>query len=159
MTKPIPDGFTAITPHLVVKGAAKAIEFYGKAFGAEATTRSVVPGTDDVILHATVMIGGSPVMLNDEMPEFGVFGPGDTSAVTVHIYTTDVDAAYKRAVDAGCEVVMPLDTMFWGSRYAILKDPFGHRWSMATQVEDVDPTEMEARTKSAFGGGDAGGAS
>jgi PhnB protein len=111
----------------------------------------VVPGTDGVILHATVMIGGSPVMQNDEMPEFGVFGSGETSAVTVHIYTTDVDA--------GCEVVMPLETMFWGTRYAILKDPFGHRWSMATQVEEVDRTEMEARTKSAFGSGDGGGAS
>ena len=113
----------------------------------------MLPGTDK-ILHATVMIGDSPVMLNDEMLDFGVFGPGDKgSPVTIHISIEDVDAAYQRAIDAGAEVVMPLADMFWGDRYAILKDPFGHKWSMATHVEDVDPADMEKRCEQAFEGG------
>ncbi len=154
MPTPIPKGFGTVTPHLVVKGAAEAIKFYAEAFGAEELVRHEMNGA---VTHASVKIGDSIVMLNDEFPEMGALGPqkGQSSPVTVHLYVEDVDAAYERATKAGAEVVMPLADMFWGDRYALLRDPFGHSWSLATHVEDVPPEELASRSAAAFAEGES----
>ena len=143
--KPIPDGMTAITPHLVCAGAADAIEFYKKAFGA--TEEARLPGPDGKLMHGMIRINGSAVMLVDEMPEWGALGPKSLkgSPVTIHLYVEDVDAFVERAVKAGATVIMPVDDMFWGDRYGKLEDPFGHHWSVATQTRKVSMEEaMEA---------------
>jgi PhnB protein len=146
MTKvaPIPQGMHTVTPHLVCAGAAQAIDFYKRAFGATELMR--VPGKDGRLMHASVRIGDSAVMLVDEMPEWGALGPKALKGtpVTIHLYVEDVDAFAAGAVDAGAKVVMPVADMFWGARYGLLEDPFGHRWSVATQVRDVTPAEIEA---------------
>lgn len=150
MTKPVPDGFTTITPHIVVDGAAKAIDFYKKAFGAEELSRMASP--DGKVMHATLRIGTSMIMLNDEFPEWGVVGPkkhGGTACV-LSLYVDDADAAYKRAVDAGAESTMPVAEQFWGDRYGKLKDPFGHEWSVATHVKDLTPEEIAEAGRKAF---------
>jgi uncharacterized glyoxalase superfamily protein PhnB len=141
--KPIPEGMHTVTPHLVCKGAAAAIEFYKKAFGASELHR--LPGKDGKLMHAAVKIGDSTVMLVDEMPEWGSLGPKSLkgSPVTIHLYVEDVDKFAKRAVDAGAKITMPIDDMFWGDRYGQLEDPFGHRWSVATHTRDVSPEDME----------------
>jgi uncharacterized glyoxalase superfamily protein PhnB len=141
--KPIPDGMHSITPHLVCAGASDAIEFYKKAFGAIETTR--LPGPSGKLMHAAIRIGDSTVMLTDEMPEWKSFGPKALkgTAVTIHLYVDDADAVAARAVAAGATVVMPMDDMFWGDRYGVLEDPFGHRWSVATHVRDVTIAEMQ----------------
>ena len=151
--KPVPDGFHTVTPHLVVKSSAEALAFYAKAFGAEELTRHEMHGA---VIHASFRVGDSIVMLNDEFPDQGVVGPGagQRSPVTIHLFVEDVDALYRRAVDAGAEVVLPLADMFWGDRYAVLRDPFGHSWSVGTHVEDVAPEDMEARAAAAFAGGE-----
>jgi len=140
--KAIPDGMHSVTPHLVCAGAADAIEFYKKAFNA--VEEGCLPGPQGRIMHAMVRIEGSAVMLVDEMPEWGAFGPKSLkgSPVTIHLYVENVDAFVKRAVDAGAKVTMPLDDMFWGDRYCKLEDPFGHHWSVATHIRDVTPEEM-----------------
>jgi PhnB protein len=140
--KPIPDGMHSITPHLICAGAADAIEFYKKAFDAVELTR--MPGQNGKLLHASVRIGDSTVMLTDEMPEHGALGPNALkgSPVTIHLYVTDVDAVAARAIAAGAKVRMPVADMFWGDRYGQLEDPFGHRWSVSTHVRDVTPEEM-----------------
>jgi len=140
--KAIPDGMHSVTPHLVCAGAADAIEFYKKAFNA--VEEGCLPGPQGRIMHAMVRIEGSAVMLVDEMPEWGAFGPKSLkgSPVTIHLYVENVDAFVKRAVDAGTKVTMPLDDMFWGDRYCKLEDPFGHHWSVATHIRDVTPEEM-----------------
>ena len=150
-TKAIPDGFHTVTPHLIVKGAAKALDFYREAFGAEELFRNVVEGTD-VVMHARMRIGDSFLLVNDEFPEHGVTGPSAAapSPVTIHIYVDDVDAIYQRAVDAGVKVLMPLGDQFWGDRYAMLQDPFGHRWSVASQKEELTPEQIRDRAKEAF---------
>jgi len=145
---PIPEGLHTITPHLTIKGAADAIAFYEKAFGAEELMRQEGPGGS--IMHARIRIGDSSVMLNDEYPEHGSHGPTENSAVALHLYVEDVDAAYARAVEAGCEVLFPLSDTFWGDRYALLRDPFNHRWSVASKVEDVSPEECSRRAAEAF---------
>lgn len=144
MTKPIPEGMHSLTPHIVCAGAADAIEFYKRAFGAVEMMR--MPGPDGRLMHAAVRIGDSVLMLVDEMPEYGVLGPKarQGSSVTLHHYVTDADAAFERAVAAGCTVAMPLDDMFWGDRYGQLDDPYGHRWSIATHKRDMSPEEMRA---------------
>ena len=145
--KAIPDGFRTITPHIVVKGAGPAIEFYKKAFGAEEIRRIAGPGGN--VMHAEMRIGDSIVMLNDEFPDYGALGPktvGGTST-TLHIYVTDADAFMDRAVKAGAEVAMPLMDMFWGDRYGKLKDPYGHHWSVATHKEDLTDEEVAERMK------------
>jgi uncharacterized glyoxalase superfamily protein PhnB len=151
--KPIPDGFHGVTPHLVVQGAGKAIEFYTKAFGAHERFR--MPGPDGkTIMHAEIQIGNSIVMLADEFPGMGNKSPkglGGTP-VTLHMYVPEVDAAFKRATSAGAEVIMPLSNMFWGDRYGIVSDPFGHCWSLATHIEDVPPQEMAKRAGQAMCG-------
>lgn len=151
MTQPIPEGFHTVTPHLVVKGAARAIEFYESAFGAEKLFTNCMDETGQV-LHGRIRIGDSIVMLNDEFPEHGCLAPAEGSrpAVTVHLYVEDCDALYARSVAAGAETVMPPTDMFWGDRYAQVKDPFGHVWSIATCVEELCPEELEERAKKTF---------
>ena len=141
--KPIPDGMHTVTPHLVCAGAADAIEFYRKAFNATEVGR--MPGPQGKLMHASIRIGDSPVMLTDEFPEWCSFGPKSLkgSPVTIHLYVEDVDAAVKRAVAAGAKITMPLEDMFWGDRYGRLEDPFGHHWSVATHLRDVSPDEMK----------------
>jgi PhnB protein len=146
--KPIPSGFHTLTPHLVVKGASKAIEFYKKAFGAEEIGRVAGPDGKSLI-HADLRIGDSHVFLVDEFPEMDCRGPesiGGTS-VTIHMYVEDVDAAFGKAVAAGAQVKMPLSDMFWGDRYGVLVDPFGHAWSIATHKADVTPEEIGKRAQ------------
>ena len=140
--KPIPDGMHTVTPHLVCAGASDAIEFYKKAFNAVEEGR--LPGPQGKLMHAMIRINGSAVMLADEFPEWGSFGPKALkgSSVTIHLYVEDVDAAVARAVGAGAKITMPLEDMFWGDRYCKLEDPFGHHWSIATHVRDVSPDEM-----------------
>jgi PhnB protein len=145
--KPIPDGMTAVTPHLVCAGAAQAIEFYKKAFGAVETTR--LPGAGGKLMHAAIRIGGAAVFLVDEMPEWGSLGPKALkgSPVTIHLYVDDADAVVARAVKAGAKVTMPVADMFWGDRYGQIEDPYGHRWSVGTHVRDVTQKEMEEAMK------------
>jgi PhnB protein len=144
---PIPKGMTAVTPHLIVAGAADAIEFYKKAFGAVEEAR--IPGPDGKLMHAAVSFGGATIMLVDEMPQWGALGPKALkgSPVTIHLYTDDADALFARAVKAGATVKMPLEDAFWGDRYGKIVDPFGHEWSIATHMRDVSPKEMDAAMK------------
>ena len=147
--KPIPAGMRSVTPHLVCAGAADAIEFYKKAFGAVEEAR--IPGPGGKLMHAMVRIGDSAVMLVDEAPEWGLLGPNTLKGtpVTIHLYVEDADAFAARAVKAGATVTMPLQDMFWGDRYGVLKDPFGHSWSVGTHVRDVTPEEMREAMKKA----------
>lgn len=141
--KPIPDGMHTVTPHLVCEGAAEAIEFYRRAFGAEELAR--MPGPDGKLMHAAICIGDSPLMLVDDFPEWGSRGPKALggSPVTIHLYVEDVDAFVERAVAAGAKSTMPVQDMFWGDRYGQLEDPFGHRWSVATHLREVSPEQMQ----------------
>jgi len=141
--KKIPDGMHSVTPHLVCGGAADAIEFYKKAFGAEELSR--MPGPNGKLMHGSIRIGDSVVMLADEFPDFDSFGPKALkgSSVTIHLYVDDVDAFTARAVAAGATVRMPVSDMFWGDRYGQLDDPFGHRWSIATHMRDLTQEEMQ----------------
>jgi PhnB protein len=140
---PIPEGMHTVTPHLICAGAGDAIDFYKKAFGATETSR--MPGPGGKLIHASIRIGDSAVMLVDEMPEWGSLGPKvlKGSPVVIHLYVDDVDAFTARAVAAGAKVTMPVADMFWGDRYGQLEDPFGHRWSVATHVRDVSPADMQ----------------
>jgi PhnB protein len=151
--KAVPDGYHTLTPHLVVKGASQAIEFYKKAFGAEEIGR--MPGPDGKsLMHAELTIGDSRLMLVDEFPEMDCRGPqtiGGTP-VTIHMYVEDVDAAFSKAVAAGAQVRMPLADMFWGDRYGVLADPFGHAWSLATHKEDLTPEASAERAQTAMSG-------
>jgi uncharacterized glyoxalase superfamily protein PhnB len=141
--KPIPDGMHTVTPHLVCAGAVDALEFYKRAFNAVEISR--LPGAGGKLMHAMIRIGDSPVMLVDEFPDWGSFGPKSLkgSSVTIHLQVEDVDAVVKQAVTAGAKITLPLEEMFWGDRYCQLEDPFGHRWSVATHVRDVSPEEMQ----------------
>ena len=141
--KPVPEGMRSVTPHLICAGAANAIEFYKKAFGAVEAAR--LPGPDGKIMHAMIRIGDSAIMLVDENAEWGMLGPNALkgSPVTIHLYVEDADAFVARAVKAGAKVTMPLDDMFWGDRYGTLDDPFGHHWSVGTHVRDVSTEEMQ----------------
>jgi len=151
MVKPIPEGFHSVTPHLAVEGAAAAIDFYKKAFGAVELGR-MPAGDGKRLMHAMIRIGDSVIMLADAFPEFGGKGPkalGGTP-VTVHLYVPDSDKVFAQAVAAGATVVMPIADMFWGDRYGQLADPFGHRWSIATKKKDMTPEEMAAAGKAAM---------
>lgn len=141
--KAIPDGFHTITPHLTIRDASRAIDFYKKAFGAQVLHVQKMP--DGKVMHAAVKIGDSICMLNDEFPEHGSLSPLSTggSGVHLHIYLENVDAAFEKAVSAGATVKMPLMDMFWGDRYGIVTDPFGHSWSLATHIRDVSEEEMQ----------------
>jgi|SRR5215467_4312447 PhnB protein len=143
--KPIPAGYHSVTPYLTLSDCAKAIDFYKKAFGAQETMRMDAPGGK--IGHAELRIGDSVVMVADEWPGAGNRSPKSLGGTTsgVFLYVTDVDAAYKQAVDAGATADTPPADMFWGDRYGKITDPFGHAWSMATHKEDVAPDEMKRR--------------
>jgi PhnB protein len=149
--KPVPDGHHTVTPYLAIRDAAKAIEFYKNAFGAEELFR--MPGPDGKIMHAEILIGDSPVMISEEFPEYGTKSPqalGGT-AVNIFLYVENVDKVFDQAVKAGATVTMPVADQFWGDRYGKLADPFGHEWSVATHVEDVAPDEMAKRAAKAMG--------
>ena len=152
MSHPIPAGVHSITPHLVIKGAAEAIEFYKKAFGAKEISRMPFPGKGGQVKvgHAELMIGDSRLLLADEFPEHGSVGPSGSSPVTIHLYVTDADSTFARAVEAGAKVRMPLADMFWGDRYGKLVDPFGHHWSVAEHLEDLTPEQMQERMAAAM---------
>ena len=144
--KAVPDGYHSITPYLVCKGAAKAIEFYTRAFGAKEFVR--MPGPEGRIMHAEVRIGDSMLMLADENPDRGaVAPPAGTLArsASIMFYTDDVDATFKRALDLGASSIQTPTDMFWGDRMGNLMDPFGHQWAIATHKEDVTPDEMQKR--------------
>jgi uncharacterized glyoxalase superfamily protein PhnB len=153
MTNPIPPGMHTLTAHLICGGAADALTFYAKAFGAVELSR--LPGPNGMIMHAMMRIGDSPIMLADEFRDCGGTSPKtlNGSPVTLHLYVEDVDVAMKRAADAGAEVIMPAQDMFWGDRYGQVRDPFGHRWSLATHQRDVPPEQMQEAMKAQFGGG------
>ena len=142
-TKPIPDGMHSLTPHLTCAGAAEAIAFYTRAFGAVELSR--LPGPDGKLMHAMLRIGDSTLMLVDENRQWGMLGPKSLngSPVTIHLYVHDVDATVGQAVAAGAKVTMPVADMFWGDRYGQLEDPFGHRWSVATHTRDTTLQEMQ----------------
>lgn len=149
--KPIPDGYHTITPHLVIRGAAKAIEFYKNAFGAEELSRAEME--DGMLMHAEIKIGNSVLMLVDEMPmmERWVSPPAlKGTTVGLAIYTEDSDALFQRALDAGATVSLPLMDAFWGDRYGKLTDPFGHEWEICTRLEDLTPAEVAQRAQAFF---------
>ena len=149
--QPIPEGYHTATPYLIVSGAARAIEFYKKAFGATELFRMAQP--DGRIGHAEIKIGNSPIMLADEFPEMGARSPQSLggSAVSILLYVEDVDAFFHRATAAGATVRRPLADQFYGDRSCTLTDPFGHVWTFATHTEDVSPEEMQRRSADLFG--------
>jgi uncharacterized glyoxalase superfamily protein PhnB len=142
------DDFHTITPHLVVRDAARAIEFYCRAFGAAELYRNLAPD-GKAIQHAELMLGDSRFLLHDEFPDQGLLSPLGYlgTAVTLHLYVDDVDTVFARAVHEGAQVLMPLENCFWGDRYGILRDPFGHRWSVATRIKDLSPRELQKRAE------------
>ncbi|HCE08014.1 MAG TPA: glyoxalase [Oxalobacteraceae bacterium] len=145
--KPVPEGMHTVTPHLVCADAAAAIDFYKKAFDAVEVAR--LPGPNGKLMHGAIRIGDSSIMLMDEMTEMGAFGPKSLkgSPVTIHLYVEDADAIFERAIAAGATVRMPIADMFWGDRYGVLEDPFGHHWSIATHTREVSPQEMQEAMK------------
>jgi PhnB protein len=150
--KPIPDGYPRVSPYLYVDGAAAAIEFYGKVFGAKERVRMPMPGGR--VGHAELEIGDSLIMLADEAPDMDARGPKAIggSPVTLSIYVEDVDSVIDRAVAAGATSVRPVKDQFYGDRSGLFEDPFGHRWNVATHVEDVTPEDMGKRMEEAIAG-------
>ena len=149
----VPAGCHTLTPHIVVRGAAEAIEFYKKAFRAREIRR--MPGPDgQSIMFAEVQIGDSRLFLNDEAPQMGAISPATLKGtpVTIHMYTEDPDGVFQQATKAGAQVVMPLADMFWGDRYGVLADPYGHQWAIASHLRDVPPDELAQAAAAAFGG-------
>ena len=161
VVKAIPEGYENITPHLVVKDAAKAIDFYKKAFGAEEAYRSTIPGDESKVIHSVLTIRTSKIMIVDEFPE--MCGEGQSgekvgspnsiggNSVFLNMYFDDGDAVYKKATDEGALVVMPLNDVFWGDRYGQIKDPFGHIWEIATHKKDMTTDEIDLAAKEFFG--------
>ncbi|MDB4937341.1 MAG: Glyoxalase/bleomycin resistance protein/dioxygenase [Labilithrix sp.] len=145
IVKPIPEGYATCTPYIYVRGGDAAIEFYKKAFGATERFRMPMPGGR--LGHAEIQLGNSIVMMADEMPEMGVKAPPTLggSPVSFLLYVEDVDKAFARAVGAGAKSVQPVENKFYGDRMGTVEDPFGHKWSLATHVEDVSPEEMNKR--------------
>lgn len=144
--KPIPEGYHSITPGLICRDAARAIDFYKKVFGAVEIMR--MPGPGGMIMHAELRIGDSVIFVNDEFPQMGAVAP-DSSAnryCSLFLYVEDADKTFNRAVETGARVKMPLADQFWGDRYGRIIDPFGHDWGIATHTEDVTPEEMQRRT-------------
>ena len=145
------DNTPMLVPHLIVDDAVAALDFYAKAFGAEEMVR--LPGPDGKLMHACTRINGFPVFLNDDFPEFND-GKSTTptalggTAVTIHLHGPDVEGRFQRAVDAGATVVNPLEDQFWGDRYGVVRDPFGHQWSLAESVREVDVSEIAATMSS-----------
>jgi PhnB protein len=147
---PIPEGYQSITPYLPIEGAADAIEFYKRAFGA--TERGRMEGPGGSVAHAEIQIGDSVVMLGDPFPQSSIKPPTQLggSSAALFMYVEDVDALVQQAVDAGAKLTMPPEDQFWGDRYGKVTDPFGHEWQIATHVEDLTPEEMEARGREAM---------
>jgi PhnB protein len=144
-TRPIPEGYHTVTPYLAVKDAAKAIEFYKRAFGATEQVR--MEGPNGSVAHAELQIGDSRIMTSDPSPQSTTKAPedlGGTSA-SVFMYVEDVDSVIQDAVDAGATITMQPDDQFWGDRLGSVTDPFGHVWQIATHVEDLSPEEIEKR--------------
>ncbi len=148
--KPIPDGHRTVTPYLAIKNAAKALEFYKRAFGAVESYTLMMP--DGRVGHAEIRLGDSLIMLSDEFPEYGGKAPESLggSPVSLHLYVEDVDAFVKRALDAGAKERKPVMDQFYGDRSGQLEDPFGHLWWVATHKEDVAPEEMQRRVQAMF---------
>jgi PhnB protein len=147
---PIPAGHGSVTPSIIVKGAAKAIDWYRKALGADEVSRFEGPGGR--IMHAEIKIGDSHIMMGDEMPEHNVRGPATLggSPVSFFIYQANVDAAWKRAVDAGAKVGQPLADQFWGDRAGSITDPFGHQWWLAQHIKDMTKEELRKAAEATF---------
>ena len=147
---PVPEGYHTVTAYLTVKDGARALDFYKHAFGSKELMR--MPGPGGALMHAEFRIGDSVVMLSDEFPQGGTRSPQSLGGASgsLMVYVPNVDAAMKRAVDAGCAVSMPATDMFWGDRFGKLVDPFGHHWGLATHKEDVPPQEMSRRAKEAM---------
>jgi PhnB protein len=145
MVKAIPDGYPTVTPYLIVDGASAAIEFYCSVLGA--TERMRMPAPDDKVGHAELEIGNSVIMLADEFPDMGTLGPRAVggSPVSLHVYVEDVDSVFERALGAGAKALRAVEERFYGDRSGQFEDPFGHRWDVATHVEDVPPEEMAKR--------------
>ena len=152
MVNPIPEGYRRVTPYLIVDGAAAAIDFYTSVFGA--TERMRMDAPEGRIGHAELELGDSVIMLADEHPEIGARGPRSTGGtpVSLHMYVEDADGVFERAVEAGAQVLRPLEDQFYGDRLGSLEDPFGHHWHVATHVEDVSAEEMSKRAEAAQGG-------
>jgi PhnB protein len=146
-TKPIPEGYSTLTTYFTVDDAAKAIEYYKRAFGAEEQVR--MHGPDGKIGHAELQIGDSKLMLSDPIPQAATKPPKEIGGTTasVFMYVDDVDAVVEKAVDAGATITMEVEDQFWGDRFGTITDPFGHVWSIATHVEDLTPEEIEERGK------------
>ncbi len=144
---PIPRGYRTVTPQLTVRGAAEAIDFYKRAFGARELMRMAAP--DGKVMHAELKIGDSVFFLGDEFPDTGCRSPQSLGGATgaLHVYVRNVDAAVKQAVDAGAQVTMPVADMFWGDRYGKVRDPFGHEWGLATHKEDLTPAQQRRRAE------------
>lgn len=142
--KRIPDGEPHVVPYLTVSDGVRALQLYAKALGAQVEAKSL--SEDGKVIHGRLRIGQGLVMLSDE---FGPPGP-PPAGVTVHLWTEDADALWKQATAAGFEPVMPLEDQFWGDRYGVLKDPFGHRWSIAHRIADLSPEEVEQRGREIF---------
>jgi PhnB protein len=144
---PVPEDFHTITPQMVVKGVAAAIDWYTRALGAHELLRNAAPDGAS-IMHAELLLGDSRFFVVDEFPD-SVVSPSTLggTTVTMHLYVPDVDDLFNRAVEAGATVVMPVADQFWGDRYGILRDPFGHRWSIASRIEDLSPKKLQDRAK------------
>jgi len=144
--KAIPAGVSVVTPYLCVANAAKALEFYQHVFGAKETIRFAEPGSGR-IGHAELKLGNSTIMLSDEYPEMGYFGPrgAERPPVSIHVFVEDVDAVYQRALAAGSTSQRAPEDQFYGDRNAQIRDPFGHSWFISTRIEDVSPEEMQKR--------------
>ena len=154
--KPIPDGYPTVTPYLIIKGAARALEFYKQAFGAVELLRLAAP--DGKVGHAEIKIGDSPIMLADEFPEMGARGPQPEAGcpVSLHLYVEDVDARFRQALAAGAKETRAVKDQFSGDRSGTLVDPFGHVWTLATHKEDLSPEEISRRAEAVMkkqGGG------
>lgn len=142
------EAFHTITPQLVVRGASQAIAFYQKVFGTQELLRNLAPdGTS--IMHAELLCGDSRFFILDEFPEHGNLSPQTLhgSPITLHLYVPNVDELFARALGAGAQEVLPVENTFWGERYGIFLDPFGHRWSISTRLEDLSPTELQERAQ------------
>ena len=146
----LPKGNHTLTPYLTIRGAAEAMEFYKKAFGAKEVMR--MPGPTGKVMHAEMQFGDSLLYISEEFPEYGNMSPMALkgSPVTVHMYVPDVDATVQQASAAGAKVTVPPTDMFWGDRFAKIADPFGHNWSLATHKEDLSPEEVAKRSAAAF---------
>ncbi|REK17297.1 MAG: VOC family protein [Planctomycetota bacterium] len=152
--QPVPEGYSTVTPYLIVKGAAEALDFYNRAFGATETMRMQDPGSGQV-MHAEMRIGDSNVMLADEHPDMGFRGPQSLggTAVSLVLYVANVDDLFKQALSAGAKEMRPVQDQFYGDRMGTLQDPYGHVWSIATHIEDVSPEEMRERAAAMSQGG------